>query len=152
MRIRPYKNQENRIDGAVLTFMEVDEPVRESADALRQFIHAVVNSVSAGVLVLGEDLRIQAANEALLKIVGISRRTSVRGRTLRELGGSDWDGPMLAAPLDRLRTNGEPFAGVELKLSRPRKRTVTVDATRLPGTNVRLPLLVLTVRAESGDV
>ncbi|MBA3269564.1 MAG: PAS domain-containing protein, partial [Acidobacteria bacterium] len=145
VRIRPYKNQENRIDGAVLSFAEVEEPSRDNADALRQFIHALANAISAGVLILGEDLRVHAANETLLAMLGGGSGASLSGRALQELAGRQWDNAVLLESLEDLRINGKPFAGVRLELSTPRQRSIRIDGARLPGTPARLPLLVLTV-------
>ena len=145
VRVRPYKNQENRIDGAVLSFTEVDEPVRDAADALRQFINSIVNAVSVGVLVLTEDSRVQAVNEPMLKAISGSR-ASIVGREITDICNRQWNDPLLSEALERLRTTGEPFSALRVQVSKPRKRSFIVDGARLPGTTFRLPLLVLTVR------
>jgi len=145
VRIRPYKNQEQRIDGAVLAFVDVDVSNRIDADAaVKDFAQAFLDSQPAHLVLLSEELRVLAAKDTLMPVIG-GGINAVRGRLFLEVRHRQWDRPALAAALARLRSTGEPFTGVSVSLQLPRKRDVVVDGQRLGGSNAFPPMLILTV-------
>ena len=150
VRIRPYKNQEQRIDGAVLAFADLDESTRTNAlGAVRDFAQALADTLSIGLLVLSEDLRIQSANKSILGAVG-SSIAAVRGRPLRDVRQHQWNDPALMTALEGLRATGEPVAALPLKLLHPRARDVRIDARRIMGSGTHQPFLVVTVQDREG--
>ncbi len=70
LRIRPYKNADNRIDGAVLSLVDIDPQHREEhdesiiADAARTLLDQAVSALSEPVAILAVDGRVIAANAA----------------------------------------------------------------------------------------
>jgi two-component system CheB/CheR fusion protein len=66
MRIRPYKTLENRIDGAVLTWVNINalkrslEQIKESRD----YAEAIVETVREPLIILAGDLRVKTANRS----------------------------------------------------------------------------------------
>jgi two-component system CheB/CheR fusion protein len=100
LRIRPYKNIENKIDGAVLTLFDVDVPKR-SEQRLRMakgYCDALLAVVDQPVIVLDRDLRVQVGNDRFASALGVAP-AAMTGKKLSELDGS-WD---LAALHERLR-------------------------------------------------
>jgi two-component system CheB/CheR fusion protein len=107
LRIRPYKNVDNRIDGAVLTLFDVDAAHRQD-DAVRGargLAHALVDAVHDPVVVLDPTVRIRAANAAFCETFDL-KPGQVEGRDLFELAG--------ALDVDDFRTHiAEHFRGNE---------------------------------------
>jgi two-component system CheB/CheR fusion protein len=106
LRVRPYKNVDNRIDGAVLTLFDVDAARHqdEALRAAREVAHAIVDAVADPVVLLDDQTRIQAANRSFCAIFGLSP-DEIEGRRLFELS----DG---ALDVDDLRTQlAEHFRG-----------------------------------------
>jgi two-component system CheB/CheR fusion protein len=100
LRIRPYKNIENKIDGAVLTLFDIDVPKR-SEQRLRmakEYCDALLAVVDQPVIVLDRDLRVQVGNDRFARALGVAP-AAMTGKQLSELDGS-WD---LAAVHERLR-------------------------------------------------
>jgi two-component system CheB/CheR fusion protein len=66
LRIRPYKNVDNRIDGAVLSLFDVDSERRREQEvrAARDFARAVQDAVRQPLVVIGEDFRVHSVNRA----------------------------------------------------------------------------------------
>ena len=58
LRIRPYRTLDNRIDGAVITLVEIDQMKRSLADLqnIFEFANTIVDSARAPMVVLDEDL------------------------------------------------------------------------------------------------
>ena len=66
LRIRPYKNVDNRIDGAVLALFDVDTDRRRELELrrARDFARAVLDGQRHPLLVLDEQLRVVTVNQA----------------------------------------------------------------------------------------
>jgi two-component system CheB/CheR fusion protein len=147
MRIRPYKDQENRIDGAVLAFTDVREPRRQSSELNQQTLSALMNSVTQRVVVLDDRLRILAINDAALTSLGGKSRRDVEGHEFRTLP-KHWSAPELAAALERLRTAGEAFNDLVVD-DGDGARAFHIDGRRVTGNAATVPMLVLTMRDAS---
>jgi two-component system CheB/CheR fusion protein len=134
VRIRPYKNQENRIDGAVLAFADVSRARRpDSPELWRDMLRGFAESIGAGVMVLDGDLKVQVVNQPLLKLLGM-RADNLRNRALTEIDHGQWDQPGLIEAVDRLRASGEAFGGIPIELSSPRRSVLQVDGTLMAAT------------------
>jgi two-component system CheB/CheR fusion protein len=66
LRVRPYKTSENRIEGAVLTLVDITEPKTEATEA-RSYAEAIVDTVHESILVLDKELRVKAANNTFFE-------------------------------------------------------------------------------------
>ncbi len=105
LRIRPYKNLDNRIDGAVLALFDIasrrhELELRQSHDNIR----AIVETSHEPVLVLDSQLRITLVNRAFLRCF----RMNIEGvlqRRIFDLGGGDWNIPALHTLLGDLIPN-----------------------------------------------
>jgi len=75
LRLRPYKTAENKIDGVVLTLIDIDQMKRTMADLeeARNLAEAVMESTREAIVVLNAELRIQNANDAFCSLFHISR-------------------------------------------------------------------------------
>lgn len=91
LRIRPYKNLENRIDGAVLALIDVDMLKRSEnrAARARDFTEAVMQSSTQPLAVLSPDLFVRQVNVAFAAVFALLPE-DLRGRQLAELGGAAW--------------------------------------------------------------
>jgi two-component system CheB/CheR fusion protein len=93
LRIRPYKNIDNRIDGAVLTLFDVDAAKRQAQEVrvAREMAHALLETSREPVVMLDPDARIYAVNQAFCKIFDVAKGDAP-GRDLFELArGLDVD-------------------------------------------------------------
>jgi two-component system CheB/CheR fusion protein len=88
LRVRPYKNVDNRIDGAVLALFEIStttsDPRGEAARCLREQAVAMIDSMNEPVLLLEPDLTVRSANAAFLSQFALPR-DEVEGRSVFEL-------------------------------------------------------------------
>ncbi|HEV8606276.1 MAG TPA: chemotaxis protein CheB [Tepidisphaeraceae bacterium] len=69
LRIRPYKNLENRIDGAVLALFDLDGARRQELEAqqARELSEAMLETMSQPMVVLNADLRVLRGNSAFAR-------------------------------------------------------------------------------------
>jgi len=134
LRVRPYRTADNRIEGAVLTMLDIDELHRAqtAADLAREFAESIVESVQIPLLVLKSDLRVRVANQAFLS--AYSRRSAdVEDRTLDEIGRAQWSLPEFKRALERLSNEETSSEDLECFQDIPGvgKRTVLINARRV---------------------
>ena len=95
-RVLPYRTQENRIDGVVITFTEVSRlKVAEiQAKAARAFAENIIDTLHEALIVLDRDLRILAASASFYKTFRIKAEDTI-GRRIFDLNDGQWDIPKL---------------------------------------------------------
>lgn len=107
LAIRPYRTADNRIDGAVLTLVDIDALKRtiEQSRKAEEFAQAMADAIDDPVVVLDDELRVKQVNSAFCELLQTSRE-EVKGRNLEHvapgLGGvrplvavaRDNDGPV----------------------------------------------------------
>jgi two-component system CheB/CheR fusion protein len=127
--VRPYRTSDNKIDGAVIAIVDIDD-LKRAAQRLRvarDYAESIVETVHEPLLVLDTDLRITSVNGAFVRVFGLDD-SDVRGRALTELG-IDWTDAALRAWLGRVVSEGtdEP---VDLRFwpDSPRERLLTATA------------------------
>ncbi|UQA62743.1 CheR family methyltransferase [Polyangium aurulentum] len=97
MRIRPYRTADNKIDGAVMAMLEVDEQGRSTTE---DGWHDYMDAAHEPILVLDEALRVLRANQAFVNSFGISHETA-EGQIVYELGkDGEWNIPDLRTLLE----------------------------------------------------
>ena len=136
LRIRPYKNTENRIDGAVLALIDIHSAKlhEEEVRRLRSYADAVVDLARDPVVVLDEDLRVETANRAFYDTFGIAPANAA-GKRLADVTGARWDGSALQARLGRLVNAASPTASFELDGTDGEQSSggIVVSARWMPG-------------------
>ncbi len=116
MRVRPYRTAENRIDGAVLQLLDVDEIKRslEKARNARDFAEAVIDTVREPLAVLDHNFRIETVNRSFYQMFHLSKE-QVEGDLLFEAGGGLWDFPKVHQLLENIISGGPRFEDLEIE-------------------------------------
>ena len=71
LRVRPYKTWEDKIEGAVLSFQDIDS-LKRALDQTRSFAEALIENARESVLVLDEGLRVTLANPVFYNAFQVS--------------------------------------------------------------------------------
>ena len=114
MRIRPYKNTDQRIDGAVLALFDIDTSKRQQAllrDA-QAYTELLLRTLGEPIVVLDHDLRIRTASRAFCDMLDLSAEGVVNKHVL-ELGDG-WDAAAVSGMLEAVRDGRETAGDVEL--------------------------------------
>lgn len=120
LRLRPYRTADNRIEGSVLTLIDIDQ-IRQSqikANAARDFAEAIVESVQTPLLVLRNDLSIRAVNRAFCRSYGLQHK-EIENRFFYEISEGRWNLPELRIALERLPASQEPVECFEIEKNFP---------------------------------
>src|SRR5262249_8157101 len=86
LRIRPYKNIDNKIDGGVVALFDIDAPKRSEESVRRavEFAEGVLQASGQPMAVLENDLKVRFANDAFVRAFGTSVEEA-RGRSIDEV-------------------------------------------------------------------
>jgi two-component system, chemotaxis family, CheB/CheR fusion protein len=138
--IRPYKDLENRIDGAVLTLTDIDEQ-KKAELALRdeqRLLELICEGLGEWVVVLDAGLRVRRANDAFRSAFRLDGEAAA-GRALGEIDAA-WRTPEVGGLLERAlnEPRGETSAS-EIAVG---GRRLALRARRVDN-NAASPMLVL---------
>lgn len=134
LRIRPYRNVENRIDGAVVALFDIHNAKVHDGEllSLRRQNEALLNAVPIPLLVLDESARIQRANRAFCDTFGY-HPDGVTARSLFELDKGAWDIPALRERFGAATGDRASPDAVRITHAFPRvgKRTLDISLHRV---------------------
>jgi len=128
LRIRPYKGIDNRLDGAVLSVLDIDASKRYQAltEKSRDHFRAIVDVIHQPLMVLDDYGRVHAGNARFLELLGLEA-TDVEGRDLVAVGDGFWDGTAI-----------HDLVAEVLRGRRSVERTVEVHPPKQPRQNWRI--------------
>ncbi|MFZ2276929.1 MAG: chemotaxis protein CheB [Prosthecobacter sp.] len=146
LRIRPYKTADNRIDGVVITLLDIDAVKRAlaQAEAERSYAEAIVATVREPLLVLDGGLRVKTANRSFYAFFN-ARPETTEGRLLFDLDNGAWAMPELRSSLEKVLAAKTTFQDLHLQhhFSGLGSRTMLLNARCLDLEAGQSPLLLL---------
>jgi two-component system CheB/CheR fusion protein len=147
MQIRPYQTIEGKVDGAILSLVDIDVLKRhvDQAEWARDYSVSVVDAVLVPLVVLDEQLHVISANDAFYESFG-GAQSETENRSFFALAGGEWDIPALRTSLKDLFAKRTPFHGLEVEGEFPRvgQRTMSFSARSVRFRDSR-PLILLAI-------
>lgn len=133
-RILPYRTQDNRIAGVVITFNDITDRKRASdvINDARIYSETIVRTVQHPLLVLDSNLRVQTANRAFRELFAIFDQEP-KGHLIFELGSGEWNDPPLRSLLDKVLSADEEIHNFEVEqdFKATGRRTMSLAACKL---------------------
>ena len=134
LRVRPYRTSENRIDGAVIQLIDIDQLKKtlEQVRHARDYASAIVETVREPLIVLDSELRIETANRAFFQTFRTSPEENLK-RPIYEVGGGQFDFPKLRDLLSRVSQTDSSIEDVEIErdFERIGRKTILLNARRI---------------------
>ena len=137
MRMRPYRTVEDKIDGVVVTFVDINER-RRAEEALRNSearMRAVIDGVAVSIVTINEAGIIQSANAATTKMFGYPAEELI-GRNVN----------ILAAQPNRSQQDGYMRRYLEIGEAKIIGVSREVDARRKDGSTFPIELMISEIR------
>ncbi len=148
VRINPYRAEGNRIDGAVVTLIDIDvlKGIQEHLRKTAEFSRAIVETARDPLVVLDQDLAINTANHAFFRLFGLPG-DAVVGKRIYHLNQGQWDIPELKRLLDDIPKTGSLFDNFEVTRDFPGigRRSVLLNARGLEGGDRPTRMIVLAI-------
>lgn len=142
MRVRPYKTWDNKIDGAVLSFENIDG-FKRSLEHLNEYGAALIETARSAILLLDGGLRVIKANQVFRRTFQVST-DETEGCLMYELGNRQWDIPQLRDLLENILPNNGKVEDFEVRHDFPTigKRRIMLNACRIEPQPGRLLILL----------
>jgi two-component system CheB/CheR fusion protein len=158
--VRPYRTVDNRIDGVVVVFFDIDTLKRtlQAAEEARDYAEGLIETVREPLIVLDSDLRVERATSAFYETFRVSR-AETEGRFLYDLGNGQWNVPRLRELLGESLFRNQSFQDLEVEHTFPHigRRRMRLNGKRISpdGARNRSVLLAIedvTERHEQAEV
>ena len=153
LRVQPYRTRDNRIAGAVASFLDISDLKGEQRElrAARDFAEATVNTVRDPLLVLTADCKVVSANPAFYRMFKL-KPGEVEGKPWFEIENGQWDVPRLHELLEKMLPEEGQVNDFEVEHDFPKlgKRCILVNARRIAGEGKR-PDLILIAKEDITD-
>ena len=135
-RILPYRTQDDRVEGVVVTFTDISESkaAEREIEAARSYSASIVDTVRQPLVVLDAELRVVFASRSFYRAFSVKPDETV-GRQLGAVDDRRLDGPALYGFLDRLRageTDIEDYK-IEIELPSTGRRSLLMNAREIGG-------------------
>jgi two-component system, chemotaxis family, CheB/CheR fusion protein len=134
LRIRPYKNLDNRIDGAVLALFDINLSVRHAneLEELRNLLDTLLQVIGDPALILDRNLCISRVSRSFSDLFRIAPGSAF-GHALYNLSNGQWDFPELRKYLEELRDDRAQELSLERDFPGIGRRCVKINGRRLDG-------------------
>ncbi len=129
-RTSPYRTQDNRIEGVVISLSEISaiKALEQESQAARAYAEAIIDTVREPLIVLDESMRVVSAGRSFYRLFGASPSDTV-GRPLPETDAHHLDVPGLRAFLDRVASTGSADrCEIEVDVPTLGKRVLVIGA------------------------
>jgi len=114
LRARPYKTWDNKVDGAVISFQDIDA-VKRNLEQTRAYADTLFENSRIATLQLDRNLRVITANPSFYHAFGLKPEES-EGRYLYQLGDGKWSNPKLRALLSDTVANNSRVDNFEVRV------------------------------------
>ncbi len=153
VRVRPYKTRENRIDGAVIAFVDVNELKQslEETRLARDYAEAIVSAVRHPMLVLDKDLRVVSASTSYLDTFEVTEEETLENLVYR-LGNGQWAIPGLRERLRGVINDDREFDGLEVThdFEHIGTRSFKVSGRRIRASQSEGPIVLMQIEDGGG--
>ena len=142
MRARPYKTSENKVEGAVISFQDIDA-LKRVVEETRAYADTLIETAREAIFILDANFRVLVANPAFYNSFQVSPAETVN-RLIFELGNRQWDIPALRTLLQSVATRNTRVDDFEVRhnFEHLGERIMVLNARRL---STRQSLIFLSV-------
>ncbi len=134
LRVRPYISADDKVDGAVLVLVDIDDLRRnaQAISAMRDYAEAIIRTARDPLVVLDANLRVDTTNEAFHLKFKVSAAES-SGRSIFEVCAGQWNVPQLRHALEEVLPRNSFFDDLEItrEFSGLGRRTMLLNARAL---------------------
>ena len=134
MQIRPYLTSEKKIDGLVLTVVDINVVIksREIMEKSRDFAENILETIHEPLVVLDADLHVLMANPSFYKLFKI-KPVEAEEKHIKEVGAQEWATPELMQALDRLLSTDKTIEELNVNSDFPDgKHIFSLNMRQLP--------------------
>jgi two-component system CheB/CheR fusion protein len=119
-RILPYRTQDNRVEGVVITFADISEmkAAEREIQAARAYSDSIINTIREPLVVLDDQLRLVSANRSFYRTFALRPGEAV-GKPLGSVIADDFGAAGLRAFLERVQIEPSHVEDYEIEVELP---------------------------------
>lgn len=148
VQLRPYRTMENKIDGVVITFVDIDliKKSLELSQEARAYAEGIVETVREPLLVLDAGLHIKSANKAFYQTFMVTPEETM-DRSIFDLGNGQWNIPALRVLLEEILPNNMMFEDFDVNHDFPNIgcKKMLVNARRIVSADNQTKLILMAI-------
>jgi two-component system CheB/CheR fusion protein len=139
LRIRPYRTKDNKIDGAVLALLDINE--------LKRNLEQIGEIMWEPFVALDSELRVVRANETFYEKF-LTVREETEGKFIYDLGNGQWDIPQLRTLLEEILPQSTQIKDFKVEHNFPQlgPRKMLLNARRLNSNESGKEMILLAIR------
>ncbi len=146
MRILPYRTVDDRINGLVMTFIDIDDlkRIQRENQQARDYAESTVDAIREPLIVLDDQLCVHAANRAFYSTFQVNPEETI-GQLIYDLGNGQWDIPGLRELLETILPKDGSFDDFEVEHEFPTigLKHLLLNARRITGPDGEADLILL---------
>jgi two-component system CheB/CheR fusion protein len=132
---RPYKTSENKIDGAVISLIDITKlkhHLVESQTALK-YATSVADTLPLPLVVLDERLQITSSNRAFGRMFEVDPQKVIGKEIMSFLSKKGWNRPQLREMLSKVLTHNQDIKNLDIELTfrGPDRRIIRLNAQEI---------------------
>ena len=133
-RILPYRTQDDRIEGVVVTFADISEmkAAEREIETARAYSASIIDTIRQPLVVLDEDLNLVSANPAFYRIFALASEGAI-GQPLEPMAGHHSGATALRGFLERVQLQAANVEDYETEVELPTlgRRLLLLNARKL---------------------
>jgi two-component system CheB/CheR fusion protein len=116
LNLRPYLTAEKKIDGVVMSFIDIDAILQQKAEIekSRNFSQTIVATIREPLIVIDANWRIALANPSFYKTFKIEPK-KVEQLNIWDLSNHEWGIPELKQATEKVLSSGSPIQDLEIR-------------------------------------
>ncbi len=141
VRVFPYRTMDNRINGVVLTFIDITILTN-----MKQYTKALINSFDKPILILNSKLLIYAANDMFLETFDLKAK-DVESVSIYSLDGGQWETPAFKNLFEKIIPQQFQFKqyAVELKCKKLGGVSLVLSGGKIQVKDMAEPMMLISV-------
>jgi chemotaxis methyl-accepting protein methylase len=153
VRVLPYRTLENKIDGVVITFMDItaSRKLQMELTHARTYADSIVATVREPLVVLDGTMHVVSANQSFYETFRVGNDVVV-GNQLYTLGDGQWDIPALREMLEEILPKNRVLESFRVEHEFPAigKRVMLLNARRIITEGPEKELILLAIEDVTG--
>ena len=146
VRITPYKTSKNIINGATITFTNINnlKNTQEKIKAALNYSNDIINTIREPLIVLDPQLNVVSANKSFFKTFKLTK-TETEGKKIYKIGQESWNINSLKNLLEEILPKNKEMKDYELEYTNPDvgHKKMLLNARRIYRGDIKTELILL---------
>ncbi|MFB3890294.1 MAG: chemotaxis protein CheB [Candidatus Bathyarchaeia archaeon] len=148
VRLRPYLTADKKIDGVLLSFIDIDALVRskQEIEKSRNFAETVLATMREPLVVLDADLKVAMANPSFYKTFDIEAGDAEQ-KSIYKVGDKQWQVSEFKQAIEKIGADGEPVNDIIIDHAFPKtgRKVLNVSMRQLYSKDAASKMILLTM-------